>query len=139
MEKKPVFYSLLADITLLLHFSFVVFIIGGLLATLLGGVCGWQWVRNPWFRLAHLFGILVVIVQAWIGMVCPLTTLEIYWRDRAGGPTYEGTFVAHWLHRMLFFEADPWVFAVAYTVFGSAVAAAWLIFPPRPFIEKGQR
>ncbi len=131
-------YSLLADTALITHFAFVIFIIAGLLLTLLGGVLGWRWVRNPWFRFAHLGGIAVVIAQAWLGIVCPLTTLEMHWRGLAGQSTYDGSFIAHWLHRLLYFEAENWVFAVAYTLFGLCVLAAWLTFPPRNFRRTGR-
>jgi hypothetical protein len=33
--------------------------------------------------------------------------------------------------RLLYHDAPPWVFIVAYTLFGLLVAAAWWIFPPR--------
>jgi hypothetical protein len=35
------------------------------------------------------------------------------------------------LQAILFWQAPAWVFTVAYTVFGLAVAAAWWFFPPR--------
>ena len=33
--------------------------------------------RHLWFRLAHLTAIAVVVLQAWFGVICPLTTLEM--------------------------------------------------------------
>ena len=58
-----VLYRLLADLILLLHSSFVVFVIVGLVCVLIGGVRGWRWVRNPWFRWAHLLAIGIVVAQ----------------------------------------------------------------------------
>jgi len=128
--------SMFADVALVAHVAFVVFIVGGLLAILLGGLRGWNWIRNPWFRTLHLAGIGVVVVQAWLGVVCPLTTLEMALRERAGDATYGGTFAAYWLHRLIYFDAPTWVFAVSYTVFGVAVATSWLKFRPRRFREE---
>jgi hypothetical protein len=54
-------------------------------------------------------------------------------RERAGEGTYEGTFVAHWLQKLLYYEAPPWVFVVCYTLFGLLVVGSWLGFRPRPF------
>lgn len=42
-------YSLLADLVLITHVTFVLFVIFGLVLILVGGGLGWQWVRNPWF------------------------------------------------------------------------------------------
>ena len=57
-------YRALADMVLVLHFTFVAFVVGGLLLILIGGFRGWRWIQNPWFRAAHLLGIAVVVVQA---------------------------------------------------------------------------
>jgi len=62
--------------------------------------------------------------------VCPLTTLEMALRLRAGSGVYEGSFIQHWLQRLLYYEAPGWVFALAYTLFGLLVVIAWWYFPP---------
>src|SRR6478752_1996759 len=93
----------LADGVLVIHIAFVVFVVLGLLVILWGGFRGWKWIRNPWFRATHLVGIGLVVVQAWFGIVCPLTVLEMHLRDKAGDATYDGTFIAHWLRRLLFY------------------------------------
>lgn len=124
-------YQLLADAVLLVHASIVLFVIGGLLAVVLGNLRSWSWVNAPGFRLAHLALIAVVVAEAWLGFICPLTTLEMWLRTRAGAATYDGGFIEHWLQAFLFWEGPPWVFTAAYTVFGLAVAAAWWRFPPR--------
>lgn len=118
---------------LTVHVGFVAFVVVGLLAILTGGVRGWKWIRNPWFRLLHLAAIGVVVVQAWFGIVCPLTTFEMALRERAGDRTYDGTFISHWLRKLLFYDAPPWVFVVCYTLFGLAVVGSWLGFRPRAF------
>ena len=62
MTNGPVLYSLLADGVLVLHLVLIVFVIGGLLLTIIGYCRQWCWVRNPWFRLAHLALIAIVVV-----------------------------------------------------------------------------
>lgn len=126
-------FHILADLVLITHVTFVIFVVGGLLLILIGGALGWRWVRNPWIRAAHLAGIGVVVLQAWLGIVCPLTTLEMHLRERAGDTTYEGTFIAHWLQRILFFDAPTWVFVVVYSLFGLAVIWSWVRLRPRAF------
>lgn len=123
-------YRLLADFVLTVHFAVVVFVIGGLVAIVAGNVYGWSFVNAWWFRLAHLAAIAVVVAQAWLGVVCPLTTLESWLRTQAGEAAYETSFIEHWLTRLLFYDAPAWVFTAAYTLFGLAVIAAWRWFPP---------
>jgi polyferredoxin len=129
----PSGYRALADLVLLMHVGFVAFMVIGLLLVGLGGMRGWRWVRNPWFRAAHLAGIGLVVLQSWLGVVCPLTTLEMHLRDRAGDATYTGTFMAHWLRKILFYQAPSWVFVVAYALFGLLVLATWITVRPHPF------
>lgn len=123
-------YQLLADIVLATHFAVVLFVIGGLAAIVAGNLCGWPFVNAWWFRVAHLAAMGVVVAQAWLGIVCPLTTLESWLRVRAGEAAYETSFIEHWLTRLLFYEAPAWAFIAAYTLFSLAVVMAWWRFPP---------
>ena len=116
---------LAADAVLLLHVLFVLFVVAGLLLILTGKLLAWSWVRNWWFRVVHLAAIVVVVLQAWFGVVCPLTTLVMALRRRAGGATYEGTFISHWLQSILYYRAPAWVLAVCYTVFALLVVLSW--------------
>lgn len=126
-------YLLLADTLLVVHVLFVAFVVIGLLLIIAGRLLSWSWVRNPWFRLAHLAAIAVVVVQSWFGVICPLTTWEMALRSEAGDATYRGSFIAHWLQKILYYQAPEWVFAVAYTLFGLLVIITWYWARPRPF------
>jgi len=134
---SPQLLQLAADAVLLVHTSFVAFVVAGLVLVLAGGLLGWTWIRNPWFRAAHLAAIGIVVLQSWIGMICPLTTLEMALRARAGDAVYAGSFVGHWLGEILYHEAPAWVFATAYTSFGALIVASWFLVRPRPFRGKG--
>ncbi len=70
--------------------------------------------------------IALVVIQAWLGIICPLTILENHFREKGGDNTYGGSFIAHWLHKVLFFQAAPWVFGLCYTIFGIAVLFSWV-------------
>lgn len=123
-------YQLLADAILTLHVGIVVFVIGGLVATVVGNLRRWHWVNRLGFRLAHLGAIGLVAVQAWLGAICPLTSLEMWLRSQAHVPGYAGSFIEHWLQRLLYYAAPGWVFTLAYTLFALAVIASWWKFPP---------
>jgi hypothetical protein len=124
-------YQLLADVVLSLHFAVVLFVVCGLVFIIAGNVRGWHWVNGPWFRVAHLVAIGFVVAEAWLGIICPLTTLEAWLRVKAGAAIYSISFIEHWLQRLLFYEAPSWVFVLGYSVFGLLVLATWWFFPPR--------
>lgn len=125
------FYRALADAVLVLHLGIVAFVVAGLVLIVAGNLRGWRWVNGWVLRLAHATAIGVVVAEAWAGIVCPLTTLELALRARAGAATYDGGFVEHWLQRVLYYDLPGWVFVLGYSVFGLIVAAVWWIWPPR--------
>ena len=127
----PPLYQALADAVLTLHVGIVVFVIGGLVLIVVGNLRSWRWVNGIAFRLAHLAAIAVVAAEAWLGVACPLTTLEMWLRTKARVATYDGSFLEHWLRRVLYYDAPAWVFTLAYSLFALAVAAAWWRFPPK--------
>jgi hypothetical protein len=129
--ESTVLYLLAADALLALHVLIVAFIVFGLILIIAGGFAGWRWVTKRWFRYAHLAAIAFVVVQAWLGRICPLTIWEMQLRAKAGDATYTGNFIAHWLEELLYYDLPAWVFVVAYTAFGALVLGAWLLWPPR--------
>jgi len=119
-----------ADAILVLHALIVCFVIGGLIAILLGWWRDWVWVRNFWFRLIHLGTIAFVVLQAWLGRLCPLTIWEQELRLAAGQTVFEQSFIEHWVGELLYWDLPWWVFVAAYTIFGAAVAWTWWRLPP---------
>ena len=125
-------YPLLATLVLLTHFIFVVAVISGVPLIIVGGVRGWRWVRWRGLRIVHLLGVAVVAAQAWAGVVCPLTSLEMWLRKQGGLAAYDGAFIEHWLQSLLYWDLPPWVFVLAYTAFALLVLLTWVLVPPRP-------
>jgi len=128
-------YLLAADLLLFGHVLFVAFVVLGLALILIGKLFGWRWVLNPWFRFVHLAAIGIVVLQSWVGVICPLTTWEMALRERAGDAVYSGSFISHWLESILYFQAPEWVFTVYYTAFAAAVVASWFWVRPRRFTK----
>lgn len=131
MAMSPGLSRLLADAVLLLHFAVVLFVVGGLVLIVVGQALRWRWVDRWWFRITHLAAIGIVVAESWFGLTCPLTTLESRLRAHGGGAGYAQGFIEHWVQRTLFYDAPPWVFVLAYTVFAALVVAAWWRWPPR--------
>jgi hypothetical protein len=116
-----------ADALLVLHFAIVVFIVGGLLLTWAGAWLGWRWVRNPWFRYAHLGAIVFVALEALVGMICPLTL----WEDALRGGARPDSFVGRWVQRLLYYRAPEWVFTTLYVAWAAATVLTLRLVPPR--------
>ena len=132
-------YQLLADLVLTLHFALVVFVVGGLVLVVIGNFRSWHWVNALWFRLAHLGAIAVVVAEVWLGITCPLTTLEMGLRTQARATTYSGSFIEHWVQRILYYDVPSWVFVLGYSLFGLLVVVTWLRFPPTSKHQRNER
>ena len=132
-------YALLADLVAAFHFGYVAFAVVGLLIILTGGVLRRRFIRNFWFRTVHLAMILIVVVEALLEIVCPLTVWEYELRMAAGQQDVSnGSFVARLIHQLMFFDFSPIVFTIAYCLFGLAVLASWWLYPPDMPWRKGR-
>src|SRR5512139_2790683 len=80
-------YELLADAVLILHLSFILFVV-------LGGLLALKW---PWVAWAHLPAAAWGAVVEIMGWICPLTPLEITLRRAAGSVAYDVSFVERYL------------------------------------------
>ena len=122
----------LADVVLVVHALFVVFVVGGLAGIWIGIALGARFAYDPWLRGAHLGAIAFVVVESALGFLCPLTL----WEDALRGHATEAGFLQRWIHAWLFWNLPPWVFNVAYVAFGALVAWTWVRHPPRAAARK---
>ncbi|HYG42534.1 MAG TPA: DUF2784 domain-containing protein [Bordetella sp.] len=85
-------YRVLADLVLLAHAAFVLFVaLGGLL------VLWKRWVM-PWHLAALAWGATIV----GMGWICPLTPLENGLRQLAGQEGYAGGFIEHYVFGLIY-------------------------------------
>lgn len=85
-------YQLWADLVVIIHAAFVLFV-------LLGGLPALRWPRLAWLHLpAALWGAAIELG----GWICPLTYLENYLRRMAGGIGYSTTFIERHLEPVLY-------------------------------------
>ena len=85
-------YGLLADVALVAHLAFVLFVV-------LGGLFVLRRPKVAWLHIpCALWG-------AWVelaGWICPLTPLEVSWRRQAGEAGYSGGFLEHYVTSVLY-------------------------------------
>jgi uncharacterized protein DUF2784 len=117
---------LLADIVLVIHFFYVLFVVGSLPVIWIGAWLKFGFVRNFWFRFAHLAAILFVVAESLVGVTCPLTV----WENALRQVESDSSFMQVWLHRIMFFSLPEWVFTVAYILFALLIAITFKLVPP---------
>ncbi|TAN54581.1 MAG: DUF2784 family protein [Betaproteobacteria bacterium] len=116
-----------ADALLVVHFLIAAFIVGALVMVWLGAALDWRWVRNPWFRYAHLAAIAFVAAEAVLGYACPLTV----WEDLLRGGVRPESFIGRWVYRLLYYRAPEWLFTALYVLWGFATLLTLRLVPPR--------
>lgn len=87
-------YNIFADITILVHFLFIIFVIGG----------GLLVIRKPVVAFFHLPAVVWGAVVEICSFTCPLTPLENYFRRLAGQNEYGGDFLAQYLLALIYPE-----------------------------------
>ena len=114
----------LADIFMLIHFFWTVFMVFGLPLGLM--------LKSPTLRWIHFGGMLATAFIAAAGMYCPLTTLEEALRlGNDPGFSYNGSFLAHYLSKVLYPDLEPGILRAA-TVFWGLVTVGFMLWvPPR--------
>lgn len=87
-------YRAAADVVLVVHFAFVIFVALGALLVL-------RWPRLAWVHVpVALYGAAIELV----GWVCPLTPLEVSLRRMGGEAGYAGGFVERYITAALYPE-----------------------------------
>jgi hypothetical protein len=85
-------YAFLADLTVLLHFAFIVFVVAG-------GILVRWWPKLVWVHLtAAAWGAYVALANR----ICPLTPLENWLSRQAGRAGYAGGFMEHHLFWIIY-------------------------------------
>ena len=97
-------YRLLADLVVVVHLAFIVFVaVGALLA--------WRW---PWVVIPHVPSLMWAVAIVTVGFDCPLTPLEKALRRRAGEEGYTGGFVDRYVEGVVYPESlTPWLRGLA--------------------------
>lgn len=124
-------FRIIADITVLIHFALILFILYGFVLTVAGFWIKGFWERF-WFRTIHLAGILVVAGLAATNRYCPITIFENMMRSRHDPDTvYPGSFIVHYVERLVYPDVHPMMIVVPTIIIALYTLAMYVIIPPK--------
>jgi hypothetical protein len=86
------FYRLSADLVLIVHLVFIIFVVLG----------GFLVLRRPRLMWLHLPAVVWGALIEFLGLLCPLTPLETTLREIGGGTGYEGDFIEHYITAVIY-------------------------------------
>ena len=86
------FYTLAANAIVLLHLGYVIFVV-------IGGLLVFRW---RWISLLHLPAVVWSVLLELRGWLCPLTPLELMFREAGGQAGYSGGFIEHYILPVLY-------------------------------------
>ncbi len=122
-------YSLAADLLVVLHLAFILFV-------MLGGLLVW---RRGWLAWLHLPAVAWGALLEFYGWLCPLTPWEQQLRLAAGEAGYSGGFIAHYLLPILY---PPGLTHNVQLLLGTGVIVinlliyGWLLLHKRPMLRR---
>ena len=117
-------YAILADLVLLIHLSFVLFVVGGGLLVL----------KQPQVAWLHMPAVVWGALIEFTGWICPLTPLENRLLMQSGTSAYEGDFIGRYVLPILYPAGLTRQMQLALgllVVFINAGAYGWLVLRTR--------
>ena len=109
------FYKILADIVVLIHFLWIIFIVFG----------GFPGRRHKAVKIIHISGICFALLLQIFRWYCPFTYLEIWLREKHDPAfAYAGSFIIHYLEEIVYIQINRSIlFSLTISV---AALNAWL-------------
>ena len=121
-------YSLAADLLVLLHLAFIVFVA-------LGGLLVWRWWRVVF---VHLPAVIWAVLLEFNGWLCPLTPWEQQLRHAAGEGGYTGSFIAHYLLPLIYpagLTRNAQLLLGIGAILVNLLIYGWLLWRRRPMLK----
>ena len=123
--------NLAANVVAVVHIGYFLFIVGGMVAIVASLRRHIPWVRNPWFRIAHIAAIYIVLFEEVTGFPCPLNVLQWSIREPATGSKESSSGVGGLLDYLLYHTISPLALDIMYWSFGALVLLMLWLVPPR--------
>ena len=123
-------YRLFADITVVIHSIWILFVVVGFILT----VCGFWWngFFDKWlFRTLHLCGIVYISLLGTMGKACPLTLWENILRAKYDPTsTYSGSFMIYYAEKLVYPDINPLIIRILITFIAVFTVVIFIINPP---------
>jgi len=117
------FYRTLADGVVVIHFTWILFLIGG---AFIGR-------RVRWVKWTHLAALGYSVLLQAFSWICPLTYLELWLWNRTPAGSYSGSFIAHYLEKLVYMEIPrALVFALTVAVIVISAVVYYRAAPKTP-------
>ncbi len=117
----------IADLLMVVHAFYSVFVVFGFVLVLTGMILGWRWIHHRDFRVIHLIATILVVTRVWLGFPCPFSAAEDALRSKTVVDCPLGERFHQALHGFAFRGKDPHRFAVSPSVFAGFVAVAFVL------------
>ena len=134
-------YKILADLVVLIHFAWILFMLWGFFLTICGSISvyvlrrekdRWRTFFDRWiFRTIHLGGIVYVTIMTVLGENCPLTLMENGLLEHYNPElTYHGSFVVHYIEKIVYPQANFLFFLIPTIIIAVFTVVMFIIRPP---------
>ena len=123
-------YRITADIIVVLHFIWIIFMLLGFFLTIYG------FFRKEFFdwwlfRTLHLSGIFFVGMLTLLRRFCPLTVLENLSRAKyEPGSTYPGSFIVHYIETLVYPDVNQTFLRILTILAAVFIFVVYIIKPP---------
>jgi len=118
----------LANIVTVVHLAYFVFVVGGFIV-IVGRRS--RWVFKPWFRIAHLLSVWIVLAEDVIGVNCPLNVAESSLRSPGTENAEASAGFGYVLDQLLHHTISERMLDALYWTLGVASVLLLLLAPPR--------
>ncbi len=115
-----------ANIISVLHFCIFLFITLCCLLIPLGYKLKWNWVKIRKLRLLHVIMMGFITIETILGIVCPLTSLEIFLRDE----NKVGNILNKIIHEIMYWDLPASYFIIIYVLCFLYLIFLWIYFKP---------
>jgi hypothetical protein len=128
-------YKIIADIIVVLHFIWIIFMLLGFFLTIYGFF--YQKFFDWWlFRTLHLAGILFVGLLTILQKFCPLTILENISRARySPESTYPGSFIVHYIEKLVYPDVNQTLLRLGTILVAVFILVVYTTKPPEKIKE----
>lgn len=123
-------YKMCADLIVVVHFIWILFMIIGFMLTLYG--FWWRKFFDMWLlRSIHLLGIVCVAVLGLLRMYCPLTVWENLLREQYDPTsTYPGSFIVYYIEKLVYPAVNPLLIQISTILITGITILVFIIRPP---------